>query len=131
MYSDSDLERLVAAMRANQVSRLEIKRERGSLRLQLPEELCVVALTEPTKTRLEPVKSPDLGRFLPCNAAEGVTPPVPGQPVQKMQILGYVEDGPLRVPLIAPAAGILVRALCEEGQVVGHGDVLFEIEVKE
>lgn len=82
-----------------------------------------VAAAEPD---VVPVTSPSLGMFLrrhPLHEAPLATDGaavVAGQPVALLRV------GDLLTPVVAPADGIVVAAVPEEGALVGYGDRLFD-----
>lgn len=132
MYCEADMTRLVEAMRRTGTGLLEVEGADDFLRLVLPEtgaELCGPQEAA-AKPILERVKSPGLGRFAACGQDDGLTPLTIGAAIPEGQILGYVAEGGARLPVLAPERGVLTAALAQDGQIVGYGDVLFELELE-
>lgn len=71
--------------------------------------------------RLE-VKAPFAGLFLP------VADLAAGAVVEAGEILGLMEIGLLRLPVVAPAKGVLRSIHAENGQLLGYGTTLFTLE---
>lgn len=132
MFSQTDMTRLVDAMRRTGTTQLEIDGRGDHLRLVLAPlgaapAASVAPVAAPAAT---PVKSPALGRFHPCGADDGLPAVAPGDTVIADQLLGYVTDGDSRLPVTAPVAGVLGAQTPEAGQITGFGDVLFELEAE-
>ena len=51
-----------------------------------------------------------------------------GAEVEAGQLLGYIESVKLWNEVVAPCAGTVVRILAADGQPVGYGDPLFDLE---
>ena len=129
MFDRSDLDRLVGAMRAHSVTTLEIDTKGERLRLVLP----AAAPSSPLPVDLPKApplaaKSPCIGTFLRRGSDDGLAPLAAGDPVVEGDVLGYVCQGLVRVPVIAPAAGHLEGDMPEEDAVVGYGDPLFSVD---
>ncbi|TNJ43280.1 hypothetical protein [Phaeobacter sp. B1627] len=140
MFAESELEHLITAMRRTGVTELSVETAERSVRLALPVPAPLpasrpardAAMSGPVSGPIsEPVtdvvKSPGLGRFAPVGENDGLDAVSVGEPIRENQILGYVADGTVRLPVHAPCAGVLARALRDRSALVGYGDILFEI----
>lgn len=121
----NDLPELVDRMRRHDVRHVSLKNGAGALALTLtpaptsnPEQ--TPSISYPAKAEDTPVPSPEMGVFR-SNDLDAT------HPVRSGEIIGFVEAGPLRLPLTATADGTLGPALVGEGGVVGYHDVLFRI----
>ncbi|PWE48381.1 hypothetical protein DEM26_18755 [Thioclava sp. NG1] len=130
MYSETEMTRLVEAMRRTGSKLLEVDGAGDHLRLVLGDAEPAASEIAPLNAApKEQVKSPGLGRFIAVGRDDGLEPVSAGAAVSEGQVLGYIDDDGVRLPFCAPAAGTLTAALVAEGQVTGYGDVLFELEV--
>lgn len=130
MYCEAEMTRLVEAMRRTGTGLLEVEGAGDFLRLVLPETgaEATAALPVADKPAPQQVKSQWLGRFAACGQDDGLTPPTAGDAVCEGQVLGYVAEEGARLPVCAPVSGTLRAVLAQDGQIVGYGDVLFELE---
>jgi acetyl-CoA carboxylase biotin carboxyl carrier protein len=128
MLTQDDLDRLIDAMGRTGVTFLDIEGEDIRLRLALAPTLATAANPAPPAARLEQVRSPGIGTFAPRGSDDGLPSLSPGGTVSKGEVLGYLARGAVRLPITAPAAGILGSELCDAGTLLGHGDPVFELE---
>lgn len=131
MFSQSDLDQLLSAMRANGITRLDVRDRDKHLRLDLPPGAAPAA--PPTAAidnapRTLAVHSPCIGRFLPRGGDDGLPLLEPDAEVTADEVLGYVGDGEARAILAAPAGGRLWGVAPAPGTVLGHGDTVFTME---
>ncbi len=130
MFAQSELDRLVSAMRANGVTSLQIDGGGDRLRLVLappPTHPDVVAPRFPARIA---AKSNGIGVFLARGSDDGLPLLAPSADVEPDEILGYLCRGAVRGLITAPAAGRLVGDPPQEGALFGYGDSVFQIEVK-
>ncbi|MBS1092720.1 hypothetical protein JK208_14125 [Gluconobacter sp. Dm-74] len=120
----NDLPELVERMRRHDVRHVSLKNGADTLALTLAESLGqtlqVPHVAPPAKAEGTPVPSPEMGVFRSNGLDET-------HPVRSGEIVGFVEAGPLRLPVTATADGTLGPALVGDGDVVGYHDVLFRI----
>lgn len=131
MFSQSDLDRLLAAMRASGISRLDVRDGRKHLRLDLPSGVIAPpeqATAQDAVPQTLAVHSPCIGRFVPRGGDDGLPPLEPDIEVTAEEVLGYVCDGAARAILAAPDEGRLRGTLPAPGAVIGHGDTVFTME---
>jgi biotin carboxyl carrier protein len=129
MFTDSELETLIEAMRRSGVTELAVEQDGEALRLGLaPRPAAVAPATPPAPTQNAQVKSPAMGLLVPVGADDGLEAVACGARVIAGQILGYVADGDARFPLTATATGTLITDSPAASTLIGYGDVLFEIE---
>lgn len=130
MFAQSDLDQLLAAMRANGVSRLDVRSNGKHLRLDLPSTAMPPAWSDAPSRELRriSVKSPGIGRFLPRGEDDGLPVLEPGVAVTKGDILAYVRLGDVRLVVAAPDHGRFHDGAPSPGAVVGYGDTLFTLE---
>ena len=120
----NDLPELVGRMRHHDVRHVSLKNGTGALALTLSENPGQTPpahpITPPAKAENTPVPSPEMGVFRSNGLGEN-------HPVRSGEIVGFVEAGPLRLPVTATADGTLGPTLIGDGCVVGYHDVLFRI----
>ncbi|GBQ82953.1 hypothetical protein [Gluconobacter albidus] len=120
----NDLPELVGRMRHHDVRHVSLKNGTGALALTLSENAGQTPpahpVAPPAKAENTPVPSPEMGVFRSNGLGEN-------HPVRSGEIVGFVEAGPLRLPVTATADGTLGPALIGDGCVVGYHDVLFRI----
>lgn len=68
------------------------------------------------------VKAPLAGHFRLAGDSQA------GRTVEAGEILAFVEVGPVRLPVVAPAAGRLGDIHAGDGDAVGYGAILFTVE---
>jgi hypothetical protein len=126
MFDRADLDRLLAAMRANGVESLTLETQDERL------ELGLFAATAPAVVAAAPAqhaaKAEALGRFLPRGGEDGLPVLKDGATVQADELLGYLAQGDLLSLISSPVAGKLLGDLPQAGAVFGYGDAVFNIE---
>lgn len=131
MFDDTQLERLLQAMRQSGVSLLEIEGDQGLLRLSLPLAAPQpMAAPAPATPATETARSPEIGRFLPRGGDDGLAALAPGDAVQAGETLGYVLRGSLRAAITAPRHGRIAADLPLPDAILGYGDPVFTLEVE-
>ena len=116
------LDRLAPAMRRHGVSHLTLAENDAVLTLTLsPATATPVAQTIAPSVRQDTVPSPEMGVFR-MGAIR------PGSTVATGDILAFVEVGPVRLPVIAPAGGVVHTVLAQDGDTVGYHAPLFIIQ---
>lgn len=141
MFKPSELRGLISAMRASGATTLEVKRSEQRLRLVLPATAAQApkpaqtpvsagaGLDELPHVMMETVKSPTIGTFHGRGLDDGLLPLEPGRRVMAGEVLGYVCHGLVRTVVSAPVSGILRDQEPEDGEVLGVGDTVFNLEV--
>lgn len=135
MFSQTDLDRLIDAMRANAVTSLEVEAQGDTLKLDLAAvqshdaPVSVVALAPSKTAQNVSAKSPCIGRFQPRGDDDGLRALVPATVVAAGDTLGYIVQKHARVLVIAPSAGAVIGDIPPTGTVFGYGDVVFQLEV--
>ena len=105
------------------VDGIEIERGQEKLRIVVEHNGAASVIVDAAKTaQTNTAKAPLAGMFQP---ASGASP----REVAAGEILGFIRVGPVLLPVKAPQAGVLTRALAEKDVLVGYGDPLFEIEL--
>ncbi|MDO6729781.1 hypothetical protein Q4577_07110 [Marinovum sp. 2_MG-2023] len=127
MFPQSDLNRIVAAMRANGVTSLALRDNHNKLHLDLAAGVDPAPQT-PAKPLSRDIKSPGIGRFSPRGGDDGLPRLDPATPVSLGEVLGYLGQGSVRLALCSPDHGALCGPTPDEGQILGFGDVLFTLE---
>ncbi|SIT12250.1 hypothetical protein [Paracoccus saliphilus] len=131
MFDQKELEQLVGAMRENGITTLEVDTGEDRLRLVLPPTPVRPAAMEEPHIATVAAKSPAIGIFLPRGGDDGLTELASGAAVSEGELLGYVSQGAVRVPVTSPSAGRLVGEAPEEGAILGHGDIAFVLEIRQ
>ncbi|SFB10676.1 Biotin-requiring enzyme [Poseidonocella pacifica] len=127
MFSEADMARLIEVMRQTATTHLTVEGagEYLSLGLRPAGSASARAISSaPVKM----IKSSALGVFIHCGGDDGLQKVEPGARISARQVLGYVSLDGARNPVRASEAGVLKSSTPEEGQIVGYGDVLFEME---
>ena len=73
-----------------------------------------------------PVTAPAIGTFLRTHPLHDRPLAADGEAVVAGQAIALLQVGALLTPVSAPADGLIVAALPEEGALVGYGDRLFD-----
>lgn len=132
MFSQIELDRLIDAMRANQVVALSVEHNDQTLHLTLegaaPRR---ASIQDSAILRVAPqqARSASIGHFIPRGTDDGLAALGPAAMITQGETLGYVAQRNIRTLVTAPVDGILASAVPDEGTVFGHGDVVFELEV--
>lgn len=132
MFTQTELDRLIQAMRANAVTSLEVESGGISLHLNFPISVTpAVALPTSTPPSVDKsiVKSPCIGRFLPRGEDDGLDVLNVASAIQTGEILGYIIHGTARTCVLAPVDGKLACDLPQEGTIFGYGDTIFSLDV--
>ena len=127
MMRPEDIAALAAGMAAAGIARLELTGPDGTLVLargaarvdEVPEEV-------EAEAELLPVAAPALGIFLRSHPLHEEPLAADGEALVAGQPIALLRVGALLVPVPAPADGIIVAAIPEEGALVGFGDPLFD-----
>ncbi|ANG98705.1 hypothetical protein A8A54_19040 [Brucella pseudogrignonensis] len=122
LTSPESLQRLIATMRAAQVTDLRLEQGRQSVRLRLAPQATAAA---PRPETAHPVKARAFGRLRLADPDFAL--PAPGDCVAMGAILAFVETGDLRLALRAPLAGRLSAPLADEGAIIGFDQHIFDI----
>ena len=132
MFDQTDLDRLITAMRATGVTTLQAESNGDQLCIVLApgHTPCGAAASASAQPETMAAKSQGIGTFVPRGIDDGLPPLAPSAEVQPDEILGYVCQGPVRGLVTAPAAGRLISTPPESGTVFGYGDTVFQMEVK-
>lgn len=130
MFNEADLDRLIQAMKLNAVTSLEVDDGENTLNLQLAPLRGQRAL--PTEIAPKPVnntivKSPAIGLFLARGSDDGLPALQNHSVVQVGEILGYIIQGSVRVPITAQANGKLMNDTPKDGEIIGLGDTIFSL----
>lgn len=125
----SDITQLIAAMRANGVTRLEWDNLRKDHRLclTLPDGPPQPPALPPAAPPLQHVRAPAIGHFVARGGEDGLPPLTDTAAVQTGEPLGYIAQGAVLHLLTAPCAGHLASDLPEVGEVFGYGDIVFDL----
>lgn len=126
MFDRSEIDQLLSAMRANGVTRLSLRRKGKRLRLVL--DGTVSPAPTVTLPHTVSVKSPSIGAFQPRGEDDGLPVLEPGAMVSAGELLGYIAQDPVRLPILADTAGRLQGPLPAPGDLAGYGDPLFTLE---
>lgn len=132
MFNDKDTDRLISAMRAHDVTTLEIETKDDLLRLVLPVQPTATASAPPPPSAAptqHAATSPDIGVFLPRGQDDGLSALAKGHRVQAHEVLGYVVRGAVRAAITAPCAGRLAEAPPAPGTIFGFGDPILQVEL--
>lgn len=121
---------LAAAMAAAGIARLELSGPDGALTLARAAAAaeaggCIEAEAE-AEAGILPVTAPALGAFLRTHPLHDRPLAADGEAVLAGQAIAVLRVGALLVPVPAPADGMIVAAIPQEGALVGYGDRLFE-----
>lgn len=123
MLSIEQIQRLVDTMEVNDLTTLEV--DGGDYRVRLVRDR---AQASPRSAARRAVICPADGKFAGRGRDDGLAALARGAAVSAGEILGYLGIGFARVPVQAPNAGRLVAEPPPEGQDIGRGTILFELE---
>ncbi len=78
----------------------------------------------------QPVKAPIIGFFRDRHPAAAEATPLSseGRTLEAGAIVGFVEVGPVLLPVIAPEAAVIAEVLARAGDLVGYGDIILTTE---
>ena len=130
MAAQEDLDRLVDAMIANGVTHLDVEGDGMAFRLTLgATPPAATPAAQPSAPKI-PAQSMTIGTFRPRGDDDGLAPLTKGAQIKLGDVLGYVAQEAVRLPVIAPVTGRLVSTPPDQGTLLGYGDVIFELEVE-
>ena len=127
------IQQIAAWLAATDIGLLELRGPGHTLRLRHEGSAIDIAETDcaagfPDATADAPqvltVAASSVGVFLHCHPLRGEALAPPGKPVLQGQALGLLQVGPLLLPVLAPAAGIVLELLAAHGAVVGYATPL-------
>ncbi len=122
-----DLAALAAEMAATGIARLELTGPDYAVALvrgAAPADAAREA--SGPEAELVPVTAPALGAFLRTHPLHDKPLAADGEAVVAGQMIALLRVGSLLTPVAAPADGVIVAAIPEEGALVGYGDRLFD-----
>ncbi len=73
------------------------------------------------------LRAPLPGRFLRRHPARQATLTGPGKILRGGEVLGLLAVGPLLIPVLMPADGVVLSILAGDAIVVGHGEALADV----
>jgi acetyl-CoA carboxylase biotin carboxyl carrier protein len=132
MHADQ-IEQIAAWLAATDIGLLELRGPGQSLRLRHQGLSIDIVETDDTAPLDAPapdapqavtVAASSVGVFLHRHPLREDALASPGTPVQPGQALGLLQIGPLLLPVLAPAAGIVLELLAAHGAVVGYATPL-------
>jgi len=128
----NDLTEVAATMATTGIARLELTGPDFRLVLSrgAPSGLAAAgdaleADTDPA-TEVIPVRAPGIGTFLRTHPLHDRPLAGDGEAVVAGQAIALLQVGALLTPVPAPAGGLIIATVPEEGALVGHGDLLFD-----
>jgi acetyl-CoA carboxylase biotin carboxyl carrier protein len=127
-----DLSGIAAAMATAGIARLELTGP--DVRLVLGRgasagPLAVEVEAKSTAPRAETIAAvaPGVGTFLRAHPLHDRPLAVAGDAVGAGQVIAVLQVGALLLPVVAPAAAMVIDATGEDGTLVGYGDRLFDL----
>ena len=138
-FSDPDLvATLTGWLEASGASELEITTQDGkALKIVLgagprptPLHNAAVVPVEVSEPAGRPVKAPIAGLFCDRHPAAAEASPLSGEgrTLEAGAIVGFVEVGPVLLPVVAPEAAVVAEVLAHTGDLVGYGDTILTTE---
>lgn len=128
MMLPEDIATLAAEMATAGIARLELSGPGHTLMLARgASAVDVVPEAAELEAELVPVTAPALGTFLRTHPLHDKPLAADGEAVVAGQIIALLQVGVLLTPVPAPADGVIVAAIPEEGALVGFGDRLFDL----
>lgn len=124
-----DVAALAAEMAVAGITRLELAGPNYTLTLgrgAAPADQGAKSPESEAEADLLPVTAPALGTFLRTHPLHEKPLAADGDAVVAGQAIALLRVGALLTPVPAPADGLVVGALPEEGSLVGYGDRLFD-----
>lgn len=110
-----------------QLSALELKRP--GLELFIKRSPAAPAIRRVDREPDHPlVKAPQPGLFIQHRPDERSAYAQPGETVEAGQLLGLLKIGGLYLPVRSSMAGKLIRSIAQDGEQVGYGQPLLELE---
>ncbi|MBP7003036.1 acetyl-CoA carboxylase biotin carboxyl carrier protein subunit [Amaricoccus sp.] len=126
MMGPDEIAALAEAMAEAGIGRLELTSPDFALALSRGAVGAAAESATLPEPDVAPVTSPSLGTFLRAHPLHEAPLAADGEAVVAGQPIALLRIGALLVPVPAPADGIVVAALPEEGALVGYGDRLFD-----
>ena len=135
MKTPAQVRELAAWLAATDIGLLELRMPEGVLRLGRAgaagaEIVQLDAQDEGASPAAPPciAVAPSVGVFLRAHPLHAVPLSGPGERVSAGQALGLMKIGPLLLPVTAPQSGVLIAFLVPDGQSVGWGTALVELQ---
>jgi acetyl-CoA carboxylase biotin carboxyl carrier protein len=137
-FSDPDLvARLTSWLEASGASELEITTQDGrALKIVLgdgprpaPVHNAVAVPAEMPEPAGRPIKAPIAGVFRDRHPAADASPLAgEGRALDAGAVVGFVEVGPMLLPVSAPETAVVAEVLACAGDLVGYGDIILTTE---
>lgn len=124
MFSQTEIDRLLQAMRDTGVTVLEAESEHKTLQLHLEK----TAERPAAMPELIGVKSPCIGHFQARGDDDGLAQLTSPLMVRPGDILGYISQGSVRIPVTAQTEGRFAGVPPSSGTIFGYGDDIFKLE---
>jgi len=138
MKSPAQVQELAAWLAATDIGLLELRTPDGLLRLGRSgapgSEIVQLGTQEEGAPPAPPecvAVAPSVGVFLHAHPLHAAPLARPGERVSAGQPVGVVKIGPLLLPVPAPEAGVPIAFLVPDGQPVGWGTPLIELQAEE
>lgn len=135
MKSPAQVQELAAWLAATDIGLLELRTPEGVLRLgrdsQRGSEIVQLDAQDEGTPPAPPAcvaAAPSVGVFLHAHPLHAAPLVRPGQRVSAGQPVGLMKIGPLLLPVQAPQSGVLIAFLVPEGEAVGWGTPLVELQ---
>ncbi|WOH63751.1 biotin/lipoyl-containing protein [Bradyrhizobium sp. BWA-3-5] len=127
-FSPADLEILAAHMQATQIDVVEIASGGRTLKLT-GMGVSSRGHPEPSSPTISPaqVSAERPGVFLRRHPVRPASEICAGADVKAGEVLGYIAAAALLFVVRAPKCGLIGRILANDGDIVGYGNLLFEI----
>jgi acetyl-CoA carboxylase biotin carboxyl carrier protein len=129
-FSDPDVvATLTGWLEAAGARELEITTQDGQALKIVLGEAAVPAEMRVPEAAGQPVKAPIIGFFRDGHpAAEASRLSSEGRTLEAGAIVGFVEVGPVLLPVVAPEAAVVTEVLARAGDLVGYGDIILTTE---
>jgi biotin carboxyl carrier protein len=127
----SDIEALAHTLQRQGISECEVHDDNEAFTVALKLGFAEVTLPQkPATTAAQSpglVHSPGMGRFSAHHPLVDGPVATAGQRVQAGQAVGYLLAGSLITEITSPHAAVLGRQLVQDGELLGYGDVVFQL----
>jgi acetyl-CoA carboxylase biotin carboxyl carrier protein len=117
MITIDDLDRVLGWMLRDGLQSIDVNQGDSHIRLKL----AGMTAGSPARRREVPVSAKAIGRFLPAHPRSGTPDLKPGDRVKLGEIVGFIQNDTVLLPIVADTAGEVAQVHAEAGRLLGYG----------